>query len=70
MPRAFKSHYGHMEGEMKTGRKSMKKAIASIASGMMNGAAIAISLSTLLYWRVLESMDPAELSYLAFLGGS
>jgi hypothetical protein len=56
-----------MEDEMKTGKKSTPGTLTSIGSRLLNGAAIALSLSTLLYWRVLESMEPASINYLSFL---
>ena len=59
-----------MEDEMQTDKKSTPGTLTSIGSGLLNGAAIALSLSALLYWRVLESMEPSSINYLAFLAGS
>jgi len=59
-----------MEDEMNKDRKPINKTLTSIGSWLLNGTAIMLSLSTLLYWRVLESMDRSEINYLVFLAGS
>ncbi len=55
---------------MNKDRKPINKTLTSIGSWLLNGTAIMLSLSTLLYWRVLESMDRSEINYLVFLAGS
>jgi len=46
-----------------------RKIYASLGSSALN-AVSAVLLLVLLYWRVFESMEPTDMSYLTFLTGN
>ncbi len=57
------------EDQMMSCKIFTRKIYASLGSSALN-AVSAVLLLVLLYWRVFESMEPTDMSYLTFLTGN
>ena len=58
-----------MEEQMMSYKISTRKIYASLGSNVLN-AVSAVLLLVFLHWRVFESIEPTNTSYLAFLTGN